>query len=98
MTQHELIVKYLRDFGSITTYEAFKDLGITKLGTRISEMRKIGFEFSDEWVDDVNRYGDYVRYKRYRLVKSSFIKSVTKKHRKPIKKEKKTFWQRLWGL
>ena len=44
MTQQELIEKYIRDFGSITPYEAFKDLGITKLSTRISEMKKKGLK------------------------------------------------------
>lgn len=97
MNQYELILKYLRDFGSITPYEAFRDLGITKLSTRISEMRKSGYEFSDEWVNNVNRYGVDVRYKRYRLIKSPF-KVIKKKHHKPIKKEKKSFWQILWGL
>ena len=39
MTQSERILKYINDFGSITPMQAFGDLGITKLATRISEMR-----------------------------------------------------------
>lgn len=65
MNQHELILKYLRDFGSITPYEAFRDLGITKLATRISEMRKKGYEFNSEWITTTNRYGQEVKYKKY---------------------------------
>ena len=42
MTQRELILNYIKDFGSITPLEAFADLGITKLATRISEMRRDG--------------------------------------------------------
>ena len=65
MTQHESILKYINDFGSITPMEAFSDLGITKLATRISEMKKDGLEFSDDWVQKKNRYGKTVRFKRY---------------------------------
>ena len=93
MTQYELIIKYIRDFGSISPYEAFKDLGVTKLATRISEMRQMGYKFDDEWFNTVNRYGAEVRYKRYRLIYVG-----TEKLLKKEKPKKKSFWQRLWGL
>ena len=48
MTQCEQIMDYLHQFGSITPMEAFADLGITKLATRVSEMRKDGREFKIE--------------------------------------------------
>ena len=69
MTQHDLILNYLKKFRTITPYEAFKDLGITKLATRISEMRQEGYQFADVWVEDVNRFGENVRYKRYSLIR-----------------------------
>ena len=65
MTQKELVLKYIADFGSITPMEAFGDLGITKLATRISEMRKEGKEFKIEAVKGKNRYGKPTRYARY---------------------------------
>lgn len=65
MTQHELILKYIADFGSITPMEAFSDLGVTKLSTRISEMRKKGTEFKIETIKGKNRYGKPTRYARY---------------------------------
>ena len=37
-TQADQIRRYVRQNGSITTMEAFFELGITKLATRISEM------------------------------------------------------------
>ncbi len=70
MKQSELILNYLHDFGTITPYQAFKDLGITKLATRISEMRKKGYEFHSEWITTTNRYGQEVKYKRYSLLHS----------------------------
>lgn len=69
MNQYEKILQYMNDFGSITPMEAFSDLGITKLATRISEMRKDGIAFHQEWESSKNRYGDNVRYMRYSLEK-----------------------------
>ena len=65
MTQHERILQYLDTFGSITPFEAFADLGITKLSTRISEMRKAGIQIDDELVFSKNRYGEPTHFKRY---------------------------------
>lgn len=67
-TQHDRILRYMKDFGSITTLSAFTDLGITKLTTRISEMRRLGFtiEGTPETVE--NRYGDKCHINRYRLI------------------------------
>ena len=65
MTQKELVLQYIADFGSITPMEAFGDLGITKLATRISEMRKEGKEFKIDMVKRKNRYGKPVRFARY---------------------------------
>jgi len=44
MTHHERIYDYMDRFGSITPMEAFRDLGETKLATRIGEMRRKGIE------------------------------------------------------
>lgn len=65
MTQYESILKYINDFGSITPIEAFSDLGITKLATRISEMRKNGMEFQKDMVRSKNRYGKTIHFMRY---------------------------------
>lgn len=65
MTQHEMILDYITEFGSITPMEAFGDLGITKLATRISEMRKEGTEFKIEMLKGKNRYGKPTRYAKY---------------------------------
>ena len=69
MTQRELIHKYLDDFGSITPMDAFRDLGITKLATRISEMRSDGEEFKIDYEVSKNRYGKSCRFARYSKIK-----------------------------
>ena len=67
MTQKQLIIQYMEDFGSITTIEAFTDLGITKLTTRISELRRDGFVIASNKIHKKNRYGKPVTFNRYRL-------------------------------
>ena len=70
MTQCERIVDYIKQFGSISPLEAFRDLGITKLATRISEMRRFdGIQFKQEYEKSKNRYGETVYYMRYFLPK-----------------------------
>ena len=65
MTQHEKILDYMNRFGSISPMEAFTDLGITKLATRISEMRKDGIDFNQRMEKRKNRFGEEVYYMRY---------------------------------
>lgn len=68
MTQHTLIIEYMREHGSITTYEAYEQLGITKLTTRISELYAAGFDIRQRSESGLNRYGKTVTYNRYWLV------------------------------
>ena len=65
MTQKEQILQYISDFGSITPMEAFSDLGITKLATRVSEMRASGEKIHIEIIHGKNRNGKPIRYARY---------------------------------
>lgn len=65
MTQRERILKYLDEHGSITPMQAFSDLGITKLATRISEMIRCGEKIRKVPQESRNRYGETVRFTRY---------------------------------
>ena len=66
MTQKERIMKYIDDFGSITKLEAIMDIGVMNLGARIEELRKAGEPIISEMVSGKNRYGQVMRYARYR--------------------------------
>jgi len=68
ITQKDRIINYIREFGSISSWEAYSDLGITQLGARIDQLKKEGHEFKTEWETSTNRYGETVTYKRYSLV------------------------------
>lgn len=67
MTQCEKIVQYMRDFGSISTLEAFRDIGCTRLSGRIHDLRRQGYDIESNFETSRNRYGEAVSYKRYRL-------------------------------
>ena len=65
INQHQMIVDYIRINGSITAADAFADLGITCLPSRISELRKMGYPILIKIEKGVNRFGKPVRYHRY---------------------------------
>ena len=65
MTQHDRIREYIEDWGDITPMDAFRDLGITKLSTRIGEMIRNGEKIKKETVCGTNRYGEKIHYCKY---------------------------------
>ena len=67
MTQKERILKYINDYGSITSWEAYSDLGVTQLGARIKELKDKGYVFNTEMQHTKNRYGEPVSFKKYTL-------------------------------
>ena len=67
MTQVQRIIQYMNDFGSISTMEAFTELGITRLASRIHEIRKMGIGIETETVKARNRYDEPVHFNRYRI-------------------------------
>ena len=67
ITQRDRVINYIREFGSISSWEAYKDLGVTQLATRIKELKEQGYEFRTEWESSTNRFGEKTDYKRYYL-------------------------------
>lgn len=65
MTQLSRVKRFLKDFGSITQFEAFQFLGIMRLASRISELRSAGEEIESEMVQVENRFGEKCWVKRY---------------------------------
>lgn len=66
LPQKDRIMKYLKDFGSITPLEAMKDLGIMRLGARIWELIREGWSIVRDMESGENRYGQTTHYARYR--------------------------------
>ena len=71
MNQREMILQYIRDFGEITSWSAYSDLGITQLATRIWELKKMGYSFNKERVITRNRYGNPTHYDKYTLAEET---------------------------
>lgn len=65
MNQCEKIIDYINRYGSITTYQAFKDLGITRLSSRIHDLVLKGYDFNRQSVTTKNRDGESVTYTKY---------------------------------
>jgi hypothetical protein len=67
ITQKERVLDYMKRTGSITAYEAIKELGILQLSARLVELERAGYRFSKSCEKAKNRFGEPVRYIRYRL-------------------------------
>lgn len=56
-TQRAAVLNYLRDKGSITSMEAYTELGATRLSAIIYDLKKIGFNISSVTKTVKTRYG-----------------------------------------
>lgn len=70
-TQNERILDYIEEFGSITQLEALQDLGIMRLASRISDLKRLGYPIDSKVETVKNRYGEKCHIKRY------FVANVT---------------------
>lgn len=66
-SQNQKILDYIERFGSITPLEAMKDLGIMRFGSRICDLRRLGYPLVGEWEEVDNRFGEKTRIKRFRM-------------------------------
>jgi hypothetical protein len=66
-TQCDQIIDYIKRYGSITSWQAYADLGITQLAARIFNLKERGYEFETERVNTKNRMGEATHYDIYRL-------------------------------
>lgn len=66
-TQNQRVLDYIKEFGSITQLEAYRDLGVVRLPSRIHELRKQGYNIVSERETVKNRYGETCHPKRYSI-------------------------------
>lgn len=64
-TQTEKVYDYINTHGSITSLEAYTNLGITQLGARIFEMKRAGIAIKTTPKHVINRNGEKVRVVAY---------------------------------
>ena len=65
MSQNAKILRYIRERGSITPQEALNMYGCMRLGARIHELRRQGYDIRSERETARNRFGERVTYARY---------------------------------
>lgn len=66
-TQNERILDYIAEFGSITQFEALRDLSVMRLASRISDLKRQGYNITSKTETVKNRYGESCHIKRYSL-------------------------------
>lgn len=67
MTQREAVLDWLMSGDTISSFEAFKELGVTRLSAIIYDLRKKGYSITSEDEKTVNRFGSTVVFSRYKL-------------------------------
>jgi hypothetical protein len=70
-TQNARLLEYLRTHAGITQFEAIAELGILRLASRISELKRAGHHIFGEMVSVKNRFDEIVKVKRYFLVENA---------------------------
>ena len=66
-TQNDRILAYMEAFGSITQLEALRDLGVMRLASRISDLKRQGHPIKSEMEVVENRFGESCKIKRYSM-------------------------------
>ena len=66
-TQNERILDYMDKHGSITQMEAMNKIGVMRLASRISDLRRLGYPIESRVEAVNNRYGEKCHIKRYSM-------------------------------
>lgn len=67
LNQQDQVLKYLGRFGSITSLEAIRDLGITRLADVVLKLRKAGHRIDTTEATGKNRWNAKTKFGRYRV-------------------------------
>lgn len=66
LTQREMVLRHLQQFGSITPHDAMREYGIMRLAARIAELR-MEHPITSTLEPKHNRFGEKVYLSRYKL-------------------------------
>lgn len=67
MRQQDRVLSYMQAYGSISSWEAFRDLGVTRLAAVIFKIKRQGHTITTKTETAKNRYGEAVHFARYIL-------------------------------
>ncbi len=74
-TQSEKILDYINEHGSITARQAYH-MGIMRLASRISDLKRDGHKIKSETVKVKNRDGSHSYVSKYSILKTSEVSNV----------------------
>ncbi len=66
-TQNQRVLDYIEETGGITQLEALNELGVMRLASRVSDLRKRGHRITSKMIPVKNRYGETCYIKRYMM-------------------------------
>lgn len=69
------VLSYMKENGSITAAEAWFHIGIGRLSARIYDLRDRGYNIRSRQQEDVNKYGDNIKYAVYYISRGRKPKS-----------------------
>lgn len=78
VSQKQMVLDYIRDFGSITPIDAFRGLGVTRLAAKVFELKKDGHDIDKVIETGKNRFGNRTRYARYSFGKGEINENQTR--------------------
>jgi len=67
MTQCEMVLAHLKEFGEITDLDAYREYAIRRLSAVIYNLRRDGYEIETKDTIAKNRYGKSVKFATYIL-------------------------------
>lgn len=68
MSQLDRVLKRLKK-GPLTQKQASDELGVSRLGARVYDLKERGHKIYSEIIETTNRFGDVCHVARYRLIK-----------------------------
>lgn len=70
MTKTKAVLQHLEEFGSITSWEAIKEYGATRLSAIIFNLRhRYDMNIVNEKINFIDRYGNHSSFAKYILIK-----------------------------
>lgn len=67
MNKHKAVLQWLQTGAGISSMEAIKQFGATRLSAIIFNLRKRGYNIEMVWCEGSDRFGNPMRYGRYYL-------------------------------
>ena len=66
-TQNQRVLEYMEKHGGITQLEALTEIGVMRLASRISDLKRRGYPITSRMQAVKNRYGETCHVKRYSM-------------------------------